>query len=229
MTQTHARARELGGDLVQRAGSDRPFGQERIHSGSIKIVDHDLMSPRHHPATQVTAHPTETDHRYPHQCSIRRHIGTCVLILAGPRAPPLQTCEPREMKELIYQRSFLPAADQFASRTAIIDGNYRATYRQHADRTLQLTRALGERLEVTRSDRFAVLALNGHGYLELWHAAFMGAGVINPLNLRLAPKELAYILRDFWHRGDLRRRLLRPCWPRRASRRGATIRSGKSC
>ena len=56
--------------------------------------------------------------------------------------------------------------------------------------------ALAHQLGVSGGDRFAVLALNGHPYLELWHAAFMGAGVINPLNLRLAPKELAYILTD---------------------------------
>jgi acyl-CoA synthetase (AMP-forming)/AMP-acid ligase II len=40
------------------------------------------------------------------------------------------------------------------------------------------------------------MALNSHAFLELYHAAFLGAGVINPLNLRLAPKELAYILAD---------------------------------
>jgi long-chain acyl-CoA synthetase len=40
------------------------------------------------------------------------------------------------------------------------------------------------------------MALNGHPFLELYHAAFLGAGVINPLNLRLAPTELAFILQD---------------------------------
>ena len=100
------------------------------------------------------------------------------------------------MKELIYQRTFLPAAEQFADRTAIIDGEYRSTYRQHADRTLQLTKALGERLDLVRSDRYAVMALNSHEYFELYHAAFLGGAVINPLNLRLAGKELDYIIRD---------------------------------
>ena len=47
-----------------------------------------------------------------------------------------------------------------------------------------------------KRDRFAVMALNGHQFLECYHAAFLGAGVINPLNLRLAPKELEYILGD---------------------------------
>jgi len=40
------------------------------------------------------------------------------------------------------------------------------------------------------------MALNSHCFLELYHAAFLGAGVMNPLNLRLAPKEVEYILRD---------------------------------
>ena len=47
-----------------------------------------------------------------------------------------------------------------------------------------------------REDRFAVMALNSHAFLELYHAAFLGAGVVNPLNLRLAAKELAFILAD---------------------------------
>ena len=40
------------------------------------------------------------------------------------------------------------------------------------------------------------MALNSHQYLELYHAAFLGTGVVNPLNLRLAPKELEFTLRD---------------------------------
>lgn len=40
------------------------------------------------------------------------------------------------------------------------------------------------------------MAATSHEYLELYHAAFLGAGIINPLNLRLAPQELAYILRN---------------------------------
>jgi long-chain acyl-CoA synthetase len=49
---------------------------------------------------------------------------------------------------------------------------------------------------VMPGDRIAVMALNNASYLELYHAAFLGAAVINPLNLRLAGKELDYILRD---------------------------------
>ena len=40
------------------------------------------------------------------------------------------------------------------------------------------------------------MAANGHEFVELYHAAFIGGGVINPLNLRLAPQELQAILAD---------------------------------
>jgi long-chain acyl-CoA synthetase len=100
------------------------------------------------------------------------------------------------MKELIYPHAFAPAMEQYGARLGIIDGDHRSSWKEHADRVARLSHALAHQLGVGANDRFAVLALNSHAYLELWHAAFMGAGVINPLNLRLAPPELAYILRD---------------------------------
>jgi long-chain acyl-CoA synthetase len=100
------------------------------------------------------------------------------------------------MKELVYHRSLLPAADQFADKVISIDGPFRATFGQHLDRVLRLGHALRHQLGVERGDRYAVMALNGHHFLELYHAGFLGSGVINPLNLRLAPMELEFILRD---------------------------------
>jgi acyl-CoA synthetase (AMP-forming)/AMP-acid ligase II len=63
------------------------------------------------------------------------------------------------------------------------------------DRVLRLCGAMRE-LGLKKDDRFAVMALNSHQFLELYHAAFLGSGVINPLNLRLALPELEYILKD---------------------------------
>ncbi len=99
------------------------------------------------------------------------------------------------MKELVYHRHLLPAANRYADKVAVIDGEYSATYAQHLDRIGRVASALGD-LGVGRGDRFAVMALNSHQFLELYHASFLGAGVINPLNLRLAAKELAFILAD---------------------------------
>jgi long-chain acyl-CoA synthetase len=99
------------------------------------------------------------------------------------------------MKELIYHRHLLQRAEWYAGKIGFVDGAYRGTYAQHLDRVARLCTAL-RTLGIRQSDRFAVMALNSHSYLELYHAAFLGAGVVNPLNLRLAPIELEYILRD---------------------------------
>ncbi len=100
------------------------------------------------------------------------------------------------MKELIYHRQFLPALQLYGHKTAVIDGTYEASFESHGDRVLRLTHALKHELGVSRRNSFAVMAVNCHEYLELYHAAYLGAGIINPLNLRLAGKELDYIVRD---------------------------------
>ena len=91
------------------------------------------------------------------------------------------------MKELVYHRQLLPAVERNADRTAFFDGEYTATFGEHFDRVGRLSAAL-DGIGVARGDRFAVMALNSHQFLECYHAAFLGAGVINPLNLRLAPR-----------------------------------------
>lgn len=100
------------------------------------------------------------------------------------------------MDELIYHRQLLPVAERLPDKVAYFDGAYEAAHGQHIDRVLRLTVGLSRQLDVGKDDRFAVMALNSHEYLELYHAAFLGSGVINPLNLRLAPKELEFILKD---------------------------------
>jgi len=100
------------------------------------------------------------------------------------------------MKELVYHRQLLPSVDHFGDRTLIVDGEYRSTHATHVERSLRLASSLKRELGIRHDDRFAVMSLNGHQYLEQYHAAFLGAGVINPLNLRLAPAELEYILFD---------------------------------
>ncbi len=100
------------------------------------------------------------------------------------------------MKEFVYHRLLLPTAERMPDKVGVIDGDHRSTYADHVDRVLRLGDAMGSQLGVGHDDRFAVMALNSHRFLELYHAAFLGAGVVNPLNLRLAPKELAFILQD---------------------------------
>jgi len=100
------------------------------------------------------------------------------------------------MKELVGSRVLLPAFERFAEVDAVVDGAYQATFARHGNRVLRLADAMKNELGLTKSDRFAVMAANCHQFLELYHAAFLGAGIINPLNLRLAGRELQTILSD---------------------------------
>ena len=100
------------------------------------------------------------------------------------------------MKELVYHRTFFPAIERFAGKVGFHDGDYHGTFEEHGDRVLRLCQAMAAELGVKRSDRVAVMAANSHQYLELYHAGFLGAGIVNPLNLRLAGKELQFILAD---------------------------------
>jgi len=105
------------------------------------------------------------------------------------------------MKELIYPRLLLPVAERLADKTAFVDVThegvrYEGTFADHIDRLLRLASAMRRELGVKRGDRFAVLTTNGHEFLELYHAAMFGAGIITPLNLRLTPVELAYVIND---------------------------------
>lgn len=98
------------------------------------------------------------------------------------------------MKELVYARLFLPAAERHAQRVSTTDGGYTATFAEHAVRVFRLTDAL-RREGLDRGDRFAVVALNSHRFLELYHAAFLGAAMITPVNYRLADREIEHVLR----------------------------------
>src|SRR6185295_18479515 len=69
------------------------------------------------------------------------------------------------MKELVYHRHLLPAVVRYADKVGFIDGSYSATYAQHLDRVGRVSGALKE-LGVGRGDRFAVMALNSHQFLE---------------------------------------------------------------
>ncbi len=100
------------------------------------------------------------------------------------------------MKELVFSRLMIPATERWSDRVGYHDGDYHATFAAHLERVFRLSSALQGQLKLGRGDRFAVVAGNGHQFLELYHAGFLGAGIVNPLNLRLAPAELEFILRD---------------------------------
>ena len=98
------------------------------------------------------------------------------------------------MKELVYHRLFYPMLDRYADKVGFHDGDYHGTFGQHGDRVQRLAHALRHQYGVEPGDRFAVMSCNSHQYLELFHAALLSGAVINPLNLRLAGKELQHIM-----------------------------------
>jgi fatty-acyl-CoA synthase len=72
---------------------------------------------------------------------------------------------------------------------------HRYTYRDFARRAQQLMHAL-DALGVPRGARVATLAWNHHRHLECYFGIPCAARVLHTLNVRLAPSELAFIIRD---------------------------------
>lgn len=87
------------------------------------------------------------------------------------------------------------AEQQFPGKTAVVCGDQRFTYAQFAERASCLAGALRE-AGVKAGDRVAFLSLNCHRLLEAYYGVLEVGAVLLPLNIRLAPQELAYILND---------------------------------
>jgi fatty-acyl-CoA synthase len=92
-------------------------------------------------------------------------------------------------------RFLLYAEEQFPRRTAIVCGKERFTYAQFAGRVSKLGGAL-RKIGVQPGDRVAFLSMNCHRLLEAYYGVLEAGAVLLPLNIRLAPQELAYILND---------------------------------
>jgi fatty-acyl-CoA synthase len=87
------------------------------------------------------------------------------------------------------------AERQFAGRTAIVCGEKRFTYKQFGERAGRLAGALLE-AGIKPGDRVAYLGINSHRLLEAYYGVLEAGAVLLPLNLRLSPGELSYILND---------------------------------
>jgi len=83
----------------------------------------------------------------------------------------------------------------FGNKEAIVSGDVRLTYTALEDRIGRLAGALAD-AGVRPGDHIAVMMLNCHRYLETYFAAERAGAVLAPLNHRLAPAEVSYILND---------------------------------
>jgi fatty-acyl-CoA synthase len=87
------------------------------------------------------------------------------------------------------------AEQQFPAKTAVVCGEQRFTYAEFAERASRLAGALRD-AGLSPGDRVAFLSLNCHRLLEAYYGVLEAGAVLLPLNIRLAPSELAHILND---------------------------------
>ena len=85
------------------------------------------------------------------------------------------------------------AADAFGDRTAVIHGDVRYTWREHAERCRRLASAL-KRAGIGPGDVVSVLAPNTPAMLEAHFGVPLSGAVLNTLNIRLDAAALAFIV-----------------------------------
>jgi fatty-acyl-CoA synthase len=87
------------------------------------------------------------------------------------------------------------AQQQFPGKTAVVCGDQRLTYAQFGERVSRLAGAI-RKAGIKPGDRVAFLSSNCHRLLEAYYGVLEAGAVLLPLNIRLAPQELAFILND---------------------------------
>jgi fatty-acyl-CoA synthase len=85
------------------------------------------------------------------------------------------------------------AAAFYGGVEAVVDGDRRFTYAEYAERTHRLANALSS-LGVEPGDRVSFITYNCHQLLEAYYGVIEAGAVLNPVNIRLAPPEIEYIL-----------------------------------
>ena len=94
-------------------------------------------------------------------------------------------------------RHLLLSARRQPGQPAVIERDrVEYTYRMLARRTLALAGALGSRLGVTAGSRVALLMRNNAAYVELLYACWAAGATAIPVNVKLHPREVAFILDD---------------------------------
>ena len=84
---------------------------------------------------------------------------------------------------------------KFPDREAVVYGNTRLTYREFNARVNRLAHALMD-MGVNKGEKVAILLFNCNQYLEAYLALAKMGAIAVPLNFRLHPEELKYIIND---------------------------------
>ena len=87
------------------------------------------------------------------------------------------------------------ASEQFPSKVGVVCGDERFTYAQFAERAARLAGGLIA-AGTKPGDRVAFLSTNCHRLLEAYYGVLEAGCILVPLNIRLGPQELAFVLND---------------------------------
>ena len=87
------------------------------------------------------------------------------------------------------------ALELYPEKIGLIDGDRSYTYQQIGERVAGLARFL-ESQGIQTQDRISILEVNSHAFLEVYYAVAGLGAILNPLNYRLAAREVAFILKD---------------------------------
>jgi fatty-acyl-CoA synthase len=90
-------------------------------------------------------------------------------------------------------RCLYRAVDLYGRKIGIVDGAERFTYGQFGERCERLAAGLVA-LGVKPADRVAYLSFNNHQLLEGYFGVLLAGAIVMPINVRLAPAELAAIV-----------------------------------
>jgi fatty-acyl-CoA synthase len=85
------------------------------------------------------------------------------------------------------------AVRNFGDKIGVVDGDRRYTYREFGERADRLAGALRS-LDVAPGDRVAFISYNIHHLLEAYYGVLQAGCVLTPINIRLSPEEIAYVL-----------------------------------
>jgi len=81
----------------------------------------------------------------------------------------------------------------FRNKIGVIDGEKQFTYGEFGQRTHRLANAL-RKLGVQKGDRVSFLTYNSHQLLEAYYGVIEAGAILNPINIRLTPQDIAAIL-----------------------------------
>jgi acyl-CoA synthetase (AMP-forming)/AMP-acid ligase II len=81
----------------------------------------------------------------------------------------------------------------FRDKVGVIDGDKQFTYGEYGERTHRLANALRD-LGVGKGDRVSFITYNTHQLLEAYYGVIEAGAILNPINIRLTPQDIGYIL-----------------------------------